>query len=98
MNDIVSIRNIRPLPWAGAGRGSGAALTCGEDFFLGGNEPSLTVMEFLTTQGTALCPLWLSIWAIAYDTEFSALAPLSAEYRVSNVTLQARLQRRLLLA
>jgi hypothetical protein len=26
-----------------------------------------------------LCPLWLRIWAIAYDMEFSALAPLSAE-------------------
>src|SRR5260370_5579671 len=52
MNDIVSIRKIRPLPCAEAGRGPGAALPCGEDFFLAGNEPSLTVMEFLTTEGT----------------------------------------------
>src|ERR1700676_2968391 len=52
MNDIVSIRKIRPLPGAAAGRGPGAALPCGEDFFLAGNEPSLTVMEFLTTEGT----------------------------------------------
>src|ERR1700675_3987503 len=51
MNDIVSIRKIRPLPGAAAGRGPGAALPCGEDFFLAGNEPSLTVMEFLTTKG-----------------------------------------------
>src|ERR1700694_320677 len=51
MNDIVSIRKIRPLR-AEAGRGPGAALPCGEDFFLAGNEPSLTVMEFLTPEGT----------------------------------------------
>src|ERR1035438_1935905 len=51
MNDIVSIKKIRPLPSAVVGTG-GAALTCGGDFFLAGNWPSLTVGEFLTAGST----------------------------------------------
>src|SRR5882762_6714012 len=49
MNDIVSIRKIRPLPDAGV-CGGGAAVTCVGDFFLGGNWPSLTVRQFSTTE------------------------------------------------
>jgi hypothetical protein len=51
MNDIVSIRKIRPLPSAEVGTG-GAALTCGGDFFLAGNWPSLTAEEFLASGNT----------------------------------------------
>src|ERR1035437_3533698 len=56
MNDIVSIRKIRPFPspllGGEAGGDPGAALPCGGDFFLAGNRPSLTANEFLTTGGT----------------------------------------------
>jgi len=52
MKDIVSIRKIRPLALAEADEGTGAALTCGDDFFLGGNEPSLAAKELFTTGDT----------------------------------------------
>jgi len=50
MNDMVSIRKIRPLASAEArdNAGAGAALT-GGDFFLGGNQPSLAARRILTT-------------------------------------------------
>jgi hypothetical protein len=50
MNDIVSIRKIRPLPSAEAAAGTaGAAVTCGGNFFFGGKVPSLPANEFFTT-------------------------------------------------
>src|SRR5208282_6449730 len=52
MKDIVSIKKIRPLALAEADEGTGAALNCGDDFFLGGNEPSLAVQELFTTGDT----------------------------------------------
>ncbi|MFZ1130621.1 MAG: hypothetical protein WAN38_07600 [Terriglobales bacterium] len=46
MNDIVSIRKIRPLPSADAETGGGdASLTGGGDFFFGGKQPSLAARE-----------------------------------------------------
>jgi hypothetical protein len=46
MNDIVSIRKIRPLPSAEVSA-AGAAFTCG-NFFLAGNELSLAADEFFS--------------------------------------------------
>jgi hypothetical protein len=51
MNDMVSIRKIRPLPSAKGAGVPGAVLT-GGDFFLGGNWPSLAVVEGRTTGDT----------------------------------------------
>jgi hypothetical protein len=48
MNDIVSIRKIRP-ELSGEVAAEGAAVTCGVDLFLAGNEPSLAANEFFTT-------------------------------------------------
>ncbi len=48
MNDIVSIRKIRPWPRAGVD----VVLTWGDDFFLGGNWASLAAREIFTTEVT----------------------------------------------
>jgi len=52
MNDIVSIRKILPFASAPEDVGADAALTCGDDFFLGGNQPSLAATEIFTTGDT----------------------------------------------
>ena|ERR1039457_4157793 len=50
MNDIVSIRKIRPLASVKTDVDAGATLG-GGDFFLGGNQPSLSAKKF-----TDRCP------------------------------------------
>lgn len=58
MNDMVSIRKMRPfvsdalVGSAAAAGGATAALTSGDDFFLEGKKVSLAVKEFFTTGDT----------------------------------------------
>jgi hypothetical protein len=68
MNDMVSIRKIRPFPSPRLGEEAGGG-PGGVDFFLAGNGPSLTVNVVRQTANRQV-----ENPVIAYDMEFSALA------------------------
>src|ERR1700722_14820834 len=84
MNDIVSIRKMRPLPSSGPGRfvgtdgGDVSVETGGDDFFFGGNKPSLPATEFFTASRTGETSLAVLIEKISDQRVSPCLPPCLA--------------------